>query len=151
MANSSPRDTRKADYAEKSRKALEMRKAGANYAQIGLAIGVHESGAWKIVKKAIAAITKEPAKEVLALELTRLDVLLLGVWTKAKNGDAQMVDRALRIMERRAAYLGIDAPKKTTTEFDGAITVTDGAREELLARITTLTNAAAKAANSPKP
>ncbi len=136
---------RRIELLERDRKALELRKAGATYAQIAAEIGLEtEAGAWKAVKAALDMAIQEPAQDVLILELTRLDVLLLGCWHKAKNGDVQAIDRALRIMERRSSYLGIDAPKKTATDFDGSISVTDGAHEELLARIAMLTAATTK-------
>jgi hypothetical protein len=142
---------RRIEILDRDRKALELRKAGANYAQIAREIGLDtESGAAKAVKAALDDVIREPAMDVLVLELSRLDVLLLGCWQKAKNGDVQAIDRALRIMERRAAYLGIDAPKKTATDFDGSVTVTNGAHEELLARIAMLTITAAKSPSDPQ-
>jgi hypothetical protein len=36
-----------------------------------------------------------------------LDVL----WKKAKNGSGEAIDRALKIMQRRAALYGLDAPE----------------------------------------
>jgi hypothetical protein len=119
MGNSSKRDTRAAGQAEQQRKALELRKAGATYDQIADQLGLaNRSVAWKLVKTAIDEITREAAEEVLALELARLDSMLLGLWTKAKAGDPAAVDRALRIMDRRASFLGLDAPKRN--EVSGA-------------------------------
>lgn len=152
MGTSAKRDIRTAEIAEKHRKALELRKAGATYDQISSQLGyANRSVAWQAVRKAIADIVREPAEEVLTLELARLDALLLGCWSKAKSGDTQAIDRALRIMERRAAYLGIDAPKKTATEFGGELKVTDGAHEQLLDRLTRLAAAAAAGESDPKP
>ncbi len=113
MGNSAKRDARTAERAEQQRKALELRKAGANHDQIAQQLKVaNRSVAWKLVQDAIHEIIREPAEEVLQLELARLDAMLLGVWTKAKGGDSHAIDRALRIMDRRAAYLGLDAPKR---------------------------------------
>lgn len=105
------------------RKALELRKAGATHDQIAEQLGVaNRSVAWKLVRSAIVEIVREPAEEVLQIELARLDAMLLGCWTKAKSGDPHAIDRALRIMDRRAKYLGLDAP--TRTEHGG---IADGA------------------------
>jgi hypothetical protein len=117
--------------ARPTRKALEMRKAGATYAEIATQLGFADrSAARKSVHSAIDDVTREPAREVITLELERLDTLLLGVWTRARNGDVQAIDRALRIMERRSAYLGIDAPKKTAADLDATVVVDRGTRDE---------------------
>lgn len=145
-------DARRILHAEKCREGLELRKAGASYSQIADQLGYkNESGAWKAVQQAIDCIIREPAKDVLIIELARLDTMLLALWAKAKSGDTHAIGRCLSIMERRSAYLGIDAPKKTAAEFDGSITVTDGAHEELLARIAGLTAASATGEGDPKP
>lgn len=112
MGNSAKRDSRQAELAERRRKALELRKSGATYDQIANALHYTDrSNAAKDVKRAILEIIEEPAKDVLSLELARLDALLLGVWQKAKTGDVAALDRAIKIMDRRSAYLGLDAPQ----------------------------------------
>ena len=136
MANSAKRDRAKANVAERQRKALELRKAGATYEQIASQLSYADrSGAAAAVKAGIKAIIAEPAQEVLALELQRLDAMLLGLWTKAKSGDVAAVDRALRIMERRANFLGIDAPKATVAMTTDA---PNDVRQQLLDRIASL-------------
>lgn len=101
--------------AERQRQALELRKAGVDYRAIGERLGYSTAGAHKAVMTALKAITKEPAEEVLDLELRRLDAMLVGLWPKAVKGDTWAVDRVLAIMDRRARYLGLDAPTKTQT------------------------------------
>lgn len=122
MANSAKRDSRAIDVKERTRKALELRKAGASYDQIAEKLGYADgSNVRRAVMGAIEEITEEPAKEVLKLELSRLDAMLLGLYQKAKSGDAAAVDRVIRIMDRRAKYLGLDAPEKSElTGKDGA-------------------------------
>jgi hypothetical protein len=48
--------------------------------------------------------------------LVRLDQLLQGVWLGAVDGNPAAVGLALRIMERRAKLLGLDAPAKIDIE-----------------------------------
>jgi len=46
------------------------------------------------------------------MELERLDRMQLGLYEKAIKGHEGAVDRILRIMNRRASYLGLDiAPR----------------------------------------
>ena len=151
MGNSAKRDGRKIDKAERRRKALELRKAGATYEQIGQQLGCNRGNAHKDVTEAIQDIYREPAEAVLQLEIGRLDVMLLGVWSKAKAGDCQAIDRVLRIQERRAAYLGLDAPKRT--EVSGALDVTqsDTPHDELLGRLALVAARLGAGADHPKP
>ena len=105
---------------EKHLQALELRKTGFTYAEIALNLGYRSpSGAEKAVRSAIRKVFLEPATEVLKIELFRLDALLQAIWQKAKDGDYQAVDRVLRIMERRAKLLGLDAatPLRVEAEF----------------------------------
>lgn len=96
---------------ERQRKALELRKAGCTYEQIARQIGYRAiSAAEKAVKVALARLTREPAEELRNLELQRLDSLFLTFWQQAKGGNQGALDRILRIMERRAKLLGLDAP-----------------------------------------
>jgi hypothetical protein len=98
--------------AERRRKALELRKSGASYEMIARECGYkNRSRAFEAVNRSLQALTQDPAKEVLALELERLDRLLLGIWEKARSGDLPYLDRTLRIMERRSALYGLDRPR----------------------------------------
>lgn len=111
MGNSAKRDARKIQRAEQARKVLELRKAGASHDQIADQLKLaNRSVSWKLFKAALHEVIREPAQDVLALELDRLDALLLGCWQNAKSGDPHAIDRALRIMDRRAKYLGLDKP-----------------------------------------
>lgn len=52
----------------------------------------------------------EHAEDYISVELRRLDVALNAIWNKVIDGDAQAIDRFLKIQERRARYLGLDKP-----------------------------------------
>lgn len=104
---------RRITAAERRRQALELRKAGATYDRIAQQLGfANRGGAYRAVETALREITAEPAQDVRQLELERLDALLLGLWPQARKGNQGAVDRVLRIMERRAKLLGLDAPTK---------------------------------------
>jgi hypothetical protein len=97
--------------AERRRRALELRRAGLTYRQVARELGfAGPSSAHKSVSVGLRAMLREPAAEVRALELERLDRLLQGVWGRAVGGDVRCVDAVLRIMQRRAALLGLDHP-----------------------------------------
>jgi hypothetical protein len=93
--------------------ALELRKAGATFQMIADQLGYRSpSGAHKAVVSALRATLREPAEELRELELTRLDAMLLSLWRRVQAGEERAIDRALRIMERRARLLGLDAPTR---------------------------------------
>jgi len=97
--------------AERMVEALKLRKAGLGFQRIADELGYKSpSGAHDAVMKALKATLQEPADELRKLELERLDALLLGLWPKASRGDPRSVEVALKAMERRASYLGLDAP-----------------------------------------
>ena len=118
MAGTVKRDLRKADRAERTRKALEMRKTGATYDVIARTLRLANRGvAFNLVRDAIAAITKEPAEDVLAMELERLDALMVAHWNTAKV-DPRSAALVLQILDRRARYLGLDAPQRIETDVN---------------------------------
>lgn len=112
-------------FAEKVRKAIELRKAGATYDKIAEALGYeNRSGAYKIVVGALRDLVQEPAKELRTLEAERLDAMTLALWTRAQKGDLPAIDRLLRIMERRARLLGLDLPLAIDVGGREPITIT---------------------------
>lgn len=113
---------------ERQRQALELRKAGCSYRVIADQLGyANASGAIKAVAKALRASVQEPAAELRTLELERLDSLLRALWPQAIKGNTAAVDRVLKIMDRRAGYLGLDAPAR----FVGHVGIDRAAAEEL--------------------
>ena len=110
---------------ERRREALDLRRSGLSFEQIGERLGITRQAAYKHVSKALDKLAEESsdsADKLRALELERLDKLLLGCYADAATGDLRAVDRALRIIERRAKLLGLDAPSKiasTTPDGEG--------------------------------
>lgn len=99
--------------AERQAQAINLRKAGVGYAAIARQLGyAGPSGAYQAVMTALHAVTREPARELVDLEVARLDDLLAGLWADARKGNVAKVDRVLKIMQRRADLLGLDAPRR---------------------------------------
>ncbi len=98
---------------EKHAEALQLRKEGKSYQAIADKLGYADpSGAMLAVKNALDRITLEDAEDVKKMELERLNQMLESLDWKLAMGDYNAIDRALRIMDRRARYLGLDAPTK---------------------------------------
>lgn len=144
MGTSAKRDARKIDIAVRREKALKLRISGASYDQIADGLGYADgSNVRRDIMAAIKDIIKEPAEEVLKLELSRLDTMLMAMFKKARAGDASAVDRVIRIMDRRAAYLGLDAPKESSVE------VKTDSRDRILTRLQVLAATSGGAAGVP--
>ena len=108
---------RNPDTVEKQRRCLDLRRAGVTYDVIAEQVGYSNAGAaYNAVRSALRATLQEPANEVRELEVDRLDRLERALWPAALNGDQGAIDRILRISERRARLLGLDAPTKQEVE-----------------------------------
>lgn len=127
MANNGARTSAPTiDRRQKMQQALEYRKAGATFEQIAEKLGLSNKGnAYRLVRDALKEVTREPAEEVLILELERLDRMLMGMWGQAAAGDVFAVDRVLKIMDRRAKYLGLDTLSEPDPSKDARAALTD--------------------------
>lgn len=108
---------------ERRLQALDLRKAGASFRAIGAQLNIsHEQARTDVMQslQELAHEQREKTQEYRQLELERLDRMLMAIWTQAAKGDLQAVDRALKISDRRAKLLGLDAPvKQELTGADG--------------------------------
>jgi len=111
--------------ASRRKLALELRQAGLTYRELATALTNRGypckfTTAYKDVMRCldeIAEKTHEEADHLRTLELTRLDTMLKGIWNRVIKGDTPSIDRALKISERRARLLGIDAPQHNIEEI----------------------------------
>lgn len=91
---------------------LVLRRQGASYKTIGDRIGVSEHRAATLVSKAIKRVLKEPAEDVRALELSRLETLIGKLWTPAideldkADPDFRKFDRLKSLIETKLRWCG---------------------------------------------
>jgi hypothetical protein len=100
------------ESAERTAKAIELRKSGATFKKIGDHFGISAQSAHEMVTKGLKATLAEPAAELRALAVERLDHMLAAIWKAASNGDLRAQAMVLRIEERRAKLLGLDATQR---------------------------------------
>lgn len=109
---------------ERQKQALRLRQAGVSYPDIAEALGYkHPSGAAKAVSSALKKTLREPADELRQLELTRLDTMLFAIWPYVRAGNAEFIDRALKIMDARAKLLGLYPPLRVAANLEEQIVV----------------------------
>jgi hypothetical protein len=90
-----------------------LRKTGASYREVARRLGVDVHTAHADVAAELAALRETAvteATELRGLELERLDGMTSGLWPAIQEGSAATVSSGLRVSERRARLLGLDAP-----------------------------------------
>ena len=133
----SPRSTSpvKVSVAERQRRALELRARGHTYTEIAKELGyATKGGAQRLVVSALTAQRSEAAEPVLELELARLDSLQRALSPRALRGDVNAVQATLRVMERRAKYLGLDHNESRTADAVEAIATAYAAQADWIQR-----------------
>lgn len=98
--------------------ALDLRREGKNYRQIAQEMGAKggpssHSRAHELVIEALADLRekcREAAADIRDLEIQRCDAMIEALWPKINR--PRVVDSILRIMDRKARFLGLDAPKR---------------------------------------
>lgn len=137
-------------------KALDLRGEGKSYRKIADALGIDVHRAHTLVIEALDELmvqSTESAEQVKVLELQRLDDLLdrllmkmalqrremvtaSGQKVQVPNPDENTVSAILKVMERRARMLGLDAPQEIGGPGGGPIQVANvGAGDALLAMV----------------
>jgi len=112
------------ESAERRQKALELRKNGYDYRTIAKALNTTVKTAYLDVQKCLEEIranTHETAEDVLELELKRLDIAQAALMPRVREGDPRAIDTLMRVQERRAKYLGLDAANKVEISGKGII------------------------------
>jgi len=104
--------------------ALELRKAGLSYGLIAKTMGMSKSQAAHLVELGLTELNvriKETSEAVRELELQRLDAIVMAHWVN--RGIPKHAGVILSAMDRRAKYLGLDAPAKVdnTNHQEGEI------------------------------
>lgn len=134
------RFVRSLETAQRDSLAAELRARSLSYKDIAVKLGYeNESGAFKAVQRALAAVPVEAVAELRAIEAQRLDALSRRLWAVLdtrypltapdrvfvnKDGESvpdprpviAAVDRLLRISEQRRRLLGLDAPAPKPAE-----------------------------------
>ena len=100
----------------RGQQAIKLRMAGATLDDIAKQLDFKSAaGAYKSVMRELQATSHDMSEGIEAvrqLELKRLDQMQFPLWSQVLAGDIAATATALRIQERRASLLGLDAPKQ---------------------------------------
>jgi hypothetical protein len=105
------------EQLDRELRVLELRRAGLTWQRIAEEVGYADhTGAYSAYKRALKRTLQQPADELRQQELDRIDRLQLAIWQKAMQGDMKAIATIVRLMERRAKLLGLDAPVRIEQE-----------------------------------
>lgn len=118
--------------------AVRWRESGLKYRQIAEKMNCSPSTAYDLVVKGLELLhdqVTETAANIRTLELNRLDDMWMELERK-KDQSPKVIETKIKVMERRARLLGLDAPVQIGGPDGGPIpiSITD-ARETLRARV----------------
>jgi len=108
------------DVLDRERRVVELRRSGATFEEIAESVGyANHAGALHAYHRAMKRVLVNAGTEELRqLELSRLDKLQETLWPRAMEGDVPAVMAILKILDRRAKYLALDAPKRIEKQVD---------------------------------
>lgn len=96
--------------------ALELRASGASYLQIGRALSVSKTRAYRIVRAGLdeyVVTCRETADSVRHLEMLRLNRMIFALTPRAS--DYRVANVLVKISARIAKLYGLDAPQRIET------------------------------------
>lgn len=102
---------RKIRGAERRRRALELRKQGLSYAEIGRELGITAAAARFSIRKALEDLHEEirqESRELIALQIARLEELYARLNPRIQEGDVDAIRVAVHIVVNIARLLGAD-------------------------------------------
>jgi hypothetical protein len=111
------------DLVEKETTIIELRHEGYVWREIATMVDMSIAGVVKAYKRALMRHPVAAIEEHRELELDRLDNLQRTYWQPAVNGNLRAADFVLRVIDKRAKLLGLDAPLKVQAEvvtYDGS-------------------------------
>ncbi len=102
---------------KKEAQVLNLRRGGLTFDLIAQRVGyANPSVASQAYKRALKRIVYEEVESVRQVESDRLDLAQSAIWQGVTQGDIPSINTLLRIMQRRAALLGLDMPVKVQQE-----------------------------------
>jgi len=101
--------------AQKREMAVSLMLAGLSLKQIGEQIGVSKTRAHQLVQEAFSEYelrTQQTIDNLRTRQLMRINILMQAIWTKAKGGALEHIDRWEKLARQEAAIGGFKAPDK---------------------------------------
>jgi hypothetical protein len=118
------RRTPKTEQIDREQAVLELRRSGETWTNIAQRLGyANASGPQKAFWRILKRVQQEPVEDILLAELDTLDRIKKAYWKPAiVDRDYRAAQIVLNTMDRKAKFLGLDAPTKIRAEvvtYDG--------------------------------
>lgn len=126
---------------ERRIRAVNLRRAGADYRSIARSLGVSVSTAWRLVDDALRLVLVDGTERLRQIEGERLDDAQRAMWPAVLSGDVRAVDVFVRLSARRARMFGLDIEAETEVERE----MREAYREQVETFLASIT------ATTPKP
>jgi len=124
-------DWNRAEVAEQKAEVYRLTLKGWTRRKIAEELGISLGTVQNRLDEAIKETVLPLAEDVRKQQLDRLDTYLVSLDAKIEKGDDKAINTALRIEERRARLLGLDAPQQlsqTITAAPEVLTLIEAAR-----------------------
>lgn len=117
-----PSRDQEAEYQRLKSDIIDRRIRGETFESIAAAVGLGSKQAvHALYTRALREIQDDRAETIEAarsFELERLDRIEAAAWARVDNDDPRALDVLIRISDRRARLLGLDAPAKVDLSMD---------------------------------
>lgn len=117
---------------------FKLRLEGHSTRLIAEGLGITGDDVRASLKRMVVGMSPRYRADLVEIENERLDAMLVPLMANARLGSMDHIETVLKIMDRRAKLLGLDAPVKTThvsdaekTEDLGHLTSSDRMLERL--------------------
>lgn len=112
---------------ERQREAIDLRRQGLPFGEIGERMGVTPQAAHQLVTRALdeyKADTAELVAQHRALDVARMEEIVRILWPRVQEGHLESVDRVFKAAQRKAALLGMDLkqPEQHLHLHEGTVT-----------------------------
>jgi hypothetical protein len=111
---------------DNSRRALELRRAGLTYREIGERLDISHTTAKAWVDEWLEEYklqNEEQAQAIRSESLSRLDAALTAIWPQVRAGSEGAISTMLKIEAQRAKLLGLEAPARVEADVKSEIVV----------------------------